>query len=99
MYSKPVKGTTPKSLDMSHHLHNLSGSPHKASPESLQAQAAKGRCAHGHSITGPYETIKRFLPEYMGGHPQSGYMLDVCKMCFQELQERPYNPTRPQRGH
>jgi hypothetical protein len=38
--------------------------------------------------------IKRLLPEYMGGHAQPGYMLDVCKMCLQELQERPYNPVR-----
>jgi hypothetical protein len=38
--------------------------------------------------------IVRILPAYKGGHPQPGYMLDVCKECLKELQERPYYPMR-----
>ena len=94
---KPSKCTTPGCNNLSYHLHCLSCSAQDARARSLQA--ADGVCAHGHSITGEYETIKRFLPEYMGGHAQPGFMLDVCKTCLQELEERPYNPVRAVRGH
>src|SRR5687768_6205334 len=97
MHNKPAKCLTPTCANASYQLHCLSCSAQEASARLLTA--AEGLCAHGHSITGQYETIKRFLPDYMGGHSQPGYMLDVCKTCFQELQERPYNPVRPGRGH
>ena len=97
MYNKPVKCMTPDCTNMSYHLHCLSCSAREAGRRMLLA--AEGICAHNHSITGDYEMIKRFLPEYKGGHPQPGYMLDVCKACLQELPERPYNPGRPGRGH
>ena len=67
-------------------------SAHKAGERSLQAGAAG--CSHGHSLTGDFDMIKRLLPAYAGGHPQEGYMLDICKTCLQELPERPYNASR-----
>lgn len=97
MYQKPAQCMTPNCPNMSRHLHCPSCSAKEASLRLLQA--TEGSCAHGHSITGPYELIKRFLPEYKGGHSQPGYMLDVCKTCLQELQERPYTPIRPARRH
>lgn len=97
MYNKPAKCKTPGCLNMSYHIHCLSCSAQEASRRAMLA--AEGICSHGHSITGDYEMIKRFLPDYNGGHPQPGYMLDVCKTCSQELQERPYNPSRTGRGH
>ena len=97
MYNKLTICMTPNCPNMSNHPYCLSCSAIEASARLLQASA--GLCTHGHSITGEYETIKRFLPEYMGGHAQPGFMLDVCKSCLQELQERPYNPTRAVRGH
>jgi hypothetical protein len=97
MYNKPAKCMTPNCPNMSYHIHCLSCSAQEASARALQAAA--GLCTHRHSIVGEYEVIKRFLPEYMGGRSQPGYMLDVCKSCLQELQERPYNPTRPGRRH
>ena len=54
-------------------------------------------CNHSHSITGDFAVVKRLLPEYVGGHPQAGYMLDVCKECLTELPERPYNMVWPLR--
>jgi hypothetical protein len=55
-------------------------------------------CLHTHSITGDFSMVQRLLPEYRGGHPQPGYMLDVCKACLKELPERSYTPS-PFRGH
>jgi hypothetical protein len=97
MYNKPAKCATPTCPNMSYHLYCLSCSAQEVSARSLQA--TQGLCVHGHSIIGEYETIKRLLPEYMGGHAQPGFMLDVCKTCFQALQERPYNPIRLGRKH
>ena len=97
MYNEPSKCTTPNCQNMAYHLHCLSCSAKQARARALQA--AKGPCAHAHSVTGEYEMIKRFLPEYKGGHAQPGYMLDVCKTCLQELHQRPYNPVRTLRGH
>ncbi len=57
--------------------------------------ATQGTCAHGHSITGSFEQIKRLLPGFAGKQPQPGYMLDICKTCLQVLRERPYNSRRP----
>lgn len=92
MENEPSKCRTANCLNTSYHLYCLSCSAKEVSARSLQA--AVGHCMHGHSVTGPYETIKRLLPDYMGSHAQPGYMLDVCKLCLQVLQERPYNPVR-----
>ncbi len=96
MLNELIMCKTPSCLSMSHHLYCLRCSAQEAKRRSLLA--AEGTCAHGHSITGDFELIKRFLPEYKGSHPQEGYMLDVCKACLQELHERPYNPSRAGRG-
>ena len=56
-------------------------------------------CKHAHSVTGDFGLVQRLLPEYNGGHPQPGYMLDICKICLKELPERPYNPSWPPRHH
>jgi|SRR5688572_13519807 len=88
---------TPNCPSMTHHVYCLSCSAREAKRKSLKA--LEGTCEHGHSITGDFEMIMRFLPEYKGGHPEQGYMLDVCKACLQELQERPYNPSRVRRSH
>jgi hypothetical protein len=88
---------TPNCPNMSNHAHCLSCSAQEVSRRSLQA--AEGTCLHGHSVTGDYGMIMRMLPEYKGHHPQAGYMLDVCKACLQELEERPYKPGRPRRWH
>lgn len=50
-------------------------------------------CTHLISVTGDFGLIKRLLPEYAGGEPLPGYMLDICKTCLKELPERPYAPT------
>jgi hypothetical protein len=54
-------------------------------------------CMHMHSITGDFGMILRLLPDYTGGHPQPGYMLDICKACLKELPERPYSKAWPLR--
>ncbi len=92
MFNELIMCKTPNCPSMSHHLYCLSCSAQEVKRKSLKA--LEGICVHGHSITGDYEMIKRFLPEYEGSHPQLGYMLDVCKGCLQELQERPYVPAR-----
>src|SRR5215218_7676848 len=97
MSNKPMKCMTPGCQNMSYHLHCLSCSAEEAKRKT--AQAAAGICVHGHSITGDYDMIKRLIPSYAGSHPEPGYMLDVCKTCSQELQQRPYNPARPGRGY
>lgn len=97
MANELVRCMTPNCSNMSHHLHCLSCSAQEAGARLLKA--ADGICAHGHSITGDYDMIKRLLPEYEGGHSQPGYMLDVCKACLQELQERPYKQVRRGSGH
>jgi len=97
MPTKPVKCITPGCPNMTYHLRCLSCSAEEANRRVLEA--AEGKCIHSHSITGDYEMVKRLLPEYKGGHPQDGYMLDVCKTCLTELPERPYNPGRLLRGH
>jgi hypothetical protein len=56
-------------------------------------------CMHMHSITGDFGMILRLLPDYAGGHPQQGYMLDICKACLKELPERPYSMAWPLRRH
>ena len=97
MYDTLVLCITPNCPNMSYHVHCLSCSAQEVSRMSLQE--AEGTCMHGHSITGDYGMIKRLLPEYEGSYPQSGYMLDVCKACLRELEERPYYPQRRGRGH
>lgn len=97
MYNQPVKCMTPGCPNMSRHLHCLSCSAQEASRRLLQA--AEGTCSHIHSITGDYGMVRRLLPEYKGGHPQPGYMLDVCKACLKELPERPYGLTYPGKRH
>jgi hypothetical protein len=97
MYNKPGKCMTPNCLNTTHHLLCLSCSAKEQSRKAMEA--ALGLCIHNHSITGDYDMIMRFLPEYKGGPPQDGYMLDICKSCLQPLQERPYNPVRLGRGH
>lgn len=91
MYNKPVKCLIPSCPNMSQYLYCLTCSAENARRRSLQA--AEGSCAHGHSVTGDYGMIMRLLPEYKGGHPHLGYMLDVCKACLTELPERPCHPT------
>src|SRR4051812_39355029 len=91
-HNKPSKCITQGCPNMSYHMVCLTCSAAAVSAKSIQS--GEDHCAHGHSVTGEYETIKRLLPEYMGGHAQPGFMLDVCKLCLQELQERPYNPMR-----
>jgi hypothetical protein len=97
MYNRPVKCITLYCPNMSYHLRCLTCSAEEVRQRSLHA--AQGTCAHGHSITGDYRMIKRLLPEYRGGQPQPGYMLDVCKVCLMALPERPYYPVRPTRKH
>jgi hypothetical protein len=97
MQNKLAKCATPNCPNMSYHLRCLSCSAQEASRRSQQA--AEGTCTHSHSITGDFRMVMRLLPEYKGGPPQPGYMLDVCKVCLKELQERPYSPVRPVRGH
>ena len=82
---------------MSYHSPFPSYSAQESSQRSLQAK--EDDCDHRHSITGDYQMVKRLLPEYRGGQPQPGYMLDVCKACLKELPERPYSPSRAVRGH
>src|SRR2546422_8767916 len=93
MQDTPAKCVTPNCPNMSYHLRCISCSALEVSRRSLQV--AQGTCAHSHSMTGDFGMVMRLLPEYKGGHPQPGYMLDVCKACLKELQERPYNATRP----
>jgi hypothetical protein len=92
MYNELVKCMTLDCPNTSYHLRCLTCSATEASRKALEQ--AKGTCAHGHSITGDIGMIIRLLPEYEGGRPQAGYMLDVCKACLIELPERPYNPGR-----
>jgi len=96
MSNAAVKCMTTDCPNMTYHLHCLACSAQEASRRLLRA--AEGHCVHGHSITGDYGMVMRLLPEYKGGQPQDGYMLDVCKDCLQELQERPYNPVYQSRG-
>jgi hypothetical protein len=98
MYNRPAKCMTFDCGNMSYELQCPTCAAQEATARSFQATVVQ--CEHGHSITGEYQAIMRQLPTYMGGHPQPGYMLDVCKLCLQELQERPYNPIRrgTQRG-
>jgi hypothetical protein len=95
MQETAAKCVTPNCPNLSHHLRCIPCSALEVSRRSLQA--ALGICAHNHSITGDYEMIVRLLPAYKGGHSQPGYMLDVCKSCLKELQERPYNASRLKR--
>jgi hypothetical protein len=97
MINQLVKCMTPDCPNMSYHTYCLSCSAKEASRALLKA--SEGLCTHGHSVTGDYGMIKRLLPEYDGGHPQPGYMLDVCKTCLKELPERPYQPAYPGRRH
>ena len=97
MHDTLTKCATPDCPNMSYHTLCLTCSAQEATRK-LQ-HASEGVCTHGHSITGDYDMIKRLLPDYKGSEPQPGYMLDVCKICLQELPERPYNPTRAIRGH
>src|SRR6476659_7167496 len=97
MYNELVRCRTPGFPNLSHHLYCLSCSAAEASLRSLLA--LEGSCKHGNSVIGDYGMIKRLLPEYTGGEPQKGYMLDVCKACLKELPERPYNPAYPGRRH
>jgi|tagenome__1003787_1003787.scaffolds.fasta_scaffold19150798_1 hypothetical protein len=89
MQNKLAKCVTPNCPNMSYHVRCLSCSIEEASRKSQQA--AEGICIHSHSITGDIGMVMRLLPEYKGGPPQPGYMLDVCKACLKELEERPYN--------
>jgi len=107
MYNEPAKEPakfielarckTPGCPNLSHHTYCLSCSAAEASRKSHLV--LEGTCTHNHSVTGDYGMIKRLLPEYTGGEPRPGYMLDVCKACLQELPERPYNPSYPGRRH
>lgn len=97
MYNELIKCSTPNCRNMSYHVLCLSCSAQEVRRSLLQA--AEGTCAHVHSITGDYGMVQRLLPEYKGGQPQPGYMLDVCKDCLKELPERPYNPPYPGRRH
>src|SRR6478609_3559208 len=92
MYDTLTLCATPNCTNKSYHTYCLSCSAQEATRQALEA--AEGTCRHDHSITGDYGMIMRLLPEYKGSEPQPGYMLDVCKTCLQELQERPYNPPR-----
>ena len=92
MYDNLVLCMTPNCPNMSYHVHCLSCSAQEVSRNSMQR--VEGTCLHGHSITGDYAMIKRLLPGYEGSEPQAGFMLDVCKECLRELQERPYYPSR-----
>ncbi|MEO8286164.1 MAG: hypothetical protein ABI670_06975 [Chloroflexota bacterium] len=56
-------------------------------------------CPHTHSVTGDFPMVKRLLPDYRGGQPETGYMLDICKTCLKALPERPYNPIRAMGRH
>ena len=92
-----VQCLTPGCPNMSHHTYCLSCSAQEARQRLLENE--EGGCEHTHSITGDYAMVKRFLPEYSGGHPQHGYMLDVCKECMKELAERPYYPSYHRKQH
>jgi hypothetical protein len=92
LQDRATKCMTPNCPNLSHHLRCIPCSALEVSRRSLQA--AQGSCAHNHSITRDFEMILRLLPAYRGGHPHPGYMLDVCKGCLKELQERPYYPMR-----
>src|SRR6188768_818783 len=59
----------------------------------VSAKKDASLCNHKISITGDFWLIKRLLPEYTGGEPLPGYMLDICKTCLKELPERPYAPA------
>ena len=83
---------TPNCPNTSYYLHCPSCLAQEASQRLLQAE--QGACMHRHSVTGDFGMIMRLLPQYTGGQPQPGYMLDVCKSCLKELQERSYNPGR-----
>lgn len=97
MLHTTAKCLTPGCPNTSYRLHCPSCLAQEASTRLLQAD--EGICTHRYSVTGDYEMIKRLVPEYAGGHPQPGYMLDVCKTCLKELQERPYNPGRATRHY
>jgi len=92
MASTAPKCATPNCPNTSYRLHCPSCLAQQASERLLRA--GQGACIHGHSITGDFDMILRLLPAYTGGHPQPGYMLDVCGECLKELEERPYNPGR-----
>jgi hypothetical protein len=97
MQNKLTKCVTPNCPNTSYHLRCLSCSAEEAARRSRQT--VEGICTHSHSITGDFGMVKRLLPEYKGGPSQPGYMLDVCKTCLKELQERPYNAVRLDRRH
>ena len=89
---KPANCSTPHCPNSTYRLRCDTCLAQEASHKVLQSHQAG--CTHGHSITGDYEMVIRLLPEYSGAHPQPGYMLDVCKECLRELNERPYNASR-----
>jgi hypothetical protein len=95
MEDSPTKCVTPDCPNMTDALLCTPCLALEASQRS--PQAVQETCAHGHSVIGDFDMIIRLLPEYKGGHSQPGYMLDVCKACLMELQERPYNPMRAYR--
>ena len=92
-----TKCATPGCTNTSYRLHCPSCLAQEAGRRLLRAD--DGSCMHAHSITGNFDMVRRLLPEYVGGPPQKGYILDVCKSCFQELEERPENPGRPPARH
>lgn len=87
-----AKCATPDCPNKSYRLHCPSCLAEEVAQRLLRADT--GACMHGHSITGSFETIQRLLPEYTGGPPQPGYILDICKLCLMELRERPIDPGR-----
>jgi hypothetical protein len=92
-----AKCATPGCTNTSYRLHCPTCLALEAGRRSLQAD--QGACIHVHSITGNFDMVRRLLPEYAGGKPQDGYLLDVCKSCLKELEERPENPSRPAIRH
>src|SRR5437870_9575299 len=95
MQDTPGKCATPDCPNMTYELLCIPCSALEANRR--LPQPGQVDCAHGHSVIGDFDMIVRLLPEYKGGHPQPGFMLDVCKACLMELQERPYNPLRHDR--
>jgi hypothetical protein len=91
------KCATPGCTNISSHLHCPSCLAQEVSSKLLRA--AEGACIHTHSVTGNFDMVRRLLPEYAGGPPQKGYVLDVCKACLKELEERPENPGAWARRH
>ena len=88
-----TKCATPGCTNISYRLHCPSCLAQETGRRLLQAD--QGACIHVHSITGNFGMVQRLLPEYVGGPPKKGYLLDVCKACLKELEERPENPSHP----